>query len=190
MNIGCLHPQIIQLLKIYQYIVYTLWADAPSAELTLYSSQYSCLGASNVRLAKVQKWIRRHDSWKSHLVQEKPSVRISNMLEIQFGDVISANVMWKWCVRIFLVVLMVILYVWHVSASVQYSSFSWSDSEYIQQTEEQTSINGHPTLCEDPEAWHAWPKKVSFHLTWYVVFPWQEMPGVQGAISLTPAQED
>ena len=45
-----------------------------------------------MRLAKVQKWIRRHDSWKSHLVQEKPSVRISNMLEIQFGDVISANV--------------------------------------------------------------------------------------------------
>ena len=32
-----------------------------------------------MHLAKVQKWIRRHDSWKSHLVQEKPSVRNSNV---------------------------------------------------------------------------------------------------------------
>ena len=46
-----------------------------------------------MHLAKVQKWIRRHDSWKSHLVQEKPSVRNSKMLEIQFGEVILANVM-------------------------------------------------------------------------------------------------
>ena len=67
--------------------------------------------------------------------------------------------MWKWCVQIFSVVLLVILYVWHVSASVQCPSFFWSDSQCIQQTEEPTSINGHPTLCEDPEA----DFKVLFH---------------------------
>ena len=71
------------------------------SSLCLYSSQHFCLGASNVHLAKVPKWIRQHDSWKSQLVQEKPSVRNSNMLEIQFGEVILANLMWKWCVLIF-----------------------------------------------------------------------------------------
>lgn len=71
------------------------------SSLCLYSSQHFRLGASNVHLAKVPKWIRRHDSWKSQLVQEKPSVRNSNMSEIQFGEVILANLMWKWCVLIF-----------------------------------------------------------------------------------------